>query len=320
MMKGESMKLSPIAALTLMLLLNGCAVFNPRNTPSLNWVDEHLLPEKQPKRGLVYPLVLPVGLVAVSIDALIVHPLQVVDDAAEDTDEVLWDHFDWDTEYVTECASLIPRAALTPPVFAIDFLGRSAFDFDEDAPDRRSRDQRRRDAQAEENYTAARTLFGGGRYDEAKQALIRSLELRETDQASQLLARCLLELREYNDLADLFNAKSDYSGTGYRDLIKSDDLAREYASALTMRPVPDQMKLLLLIAEHVRWRAKWMDQEKPVRDAVESFVSSENAALALKAAEIISKFDNSTRQALLEKVATHPDPAVATAARHLMGK
>ena len=118
---------SAFLAMAPVLLCLGCAVFDRDNTPTLNWVEAHMLPERGAARTLAYPVVIPLGLLAISADALIVHPATVIDDAVEDTGDCLWEHFDWKTEYVTECASLTPRTALTPVVFSGAFIGRSMF-------------------------------------------------------------------------------------------------------------------------------------------------------------------------------------------------
>ena len=118
---------SRLAAVAPLMLCLGCAVFDRENTPTLKWVEDHLVPKRGTARTLAYPATIPLGLLAISADALIVHPATVIDDALDDTDDCLWDHFDWNHEYVTECASLVPRTAFTPLIFSGSFLGRSMF-------------------------------------------------------------------------------------------------------------------------------------------------------------------------------------------------
>ncbi|MEN6627399.1 MAG: HEAT repeat domain-containing protein [Candidatus Sumerlaeia bacterium] len=121
------------ALIASVMLLQGCAILNRDNTIALNWVEANLVPDSQPARGIAMPFVFTVGVAAVSADAFIIHPATVIDDAAEDTKDCLWEDFDWDKEYVTECASLPWRAAFTPIMFAGDWLGRSMFDITESA-------------------------------------------------------------------------------------------------------------------------------------------------------------------------------------------
>jgi hypothetical protein len=123
--------------LMLPLALTGCAFLDRDNTPSLNWVEGHLWPKSAGARVAVAPAVVPAGFIALAADAFVVHPAMVIDDAASDTLEALWDDFDWDKEYVTECAALPWRAAFTPVVFAGDFLGRAMFDVSDTARESR---------------------------------------------------------------------------------------------------------------------------------------------------------------------------------------
>lgn len=122
-----------ILVFALVPLLSGCAFLNPDNTPTLNFVKDHMVPESTTGKVIATPFVYPVGLAAVVVDAVIVHPLTVIDDAADDTKDCLWVHFDWDKKYVTECAALPWRAIVTPGTFLGDFLGRAMFDIPERA-------------------------------------------------------------------------------------------------------------------------------------------------------------------------------------------
>jgi len=110
------------------MLLQGCAFMNRDNTPALNLVEDNLWPEATGWRVVAFPVVFPIGLVAVITDGLIIHPVTVIDDAAGDTGDILWDEWDWDEHYVTECAALPWRAVATPLIFIGDFLGRWFFD------------------------------------------------------------------------------------------------------------------------------------------------------------------------------------------------
>jgi hypothetical protein len=117
-----------IGACLLMTGFSGCAFMNRENTLLLNQVEAHLWPEDTALRVAVFPLVFPAGLAAVLIDAFVVHPALVIENAAKDTGDVLWDNWEWEDHYVTECAALPWRAVLTPLVFTSDFLVRAFFD------------------------------------------------------------------------------------------------------------------------------------------------------------------------------------------------
>ena len=130
-----------VAMVGAVMLCTGCAVFNRDNTPVLNFVEDSLLPETNPARSIAYPLLLPVGLVAVTIDGVIIRPISVADDAVLDTKEDLWEDFNWKERYVTECVLLIPRTAFTPIVLVGYFLGRSTFDIEPRGGEPRFRDR-----------------------------------------------------------------------------------------------------------------------------------------------------------------------------------
>ncbi|MBN1774375.1 MAG: hypothetical protein JXB32_24150 [Deltaproteobacteria bacterium] len=112
----------------LAAVLGGCAIMNRDNTPTLNLVEDKLWPESTAARIAVSPLVFPVGLGAALVDACVVHPVSVADDAAEITSDNLWEDLKWDDRYVTECAALPWRALSTPVLFGAVFLTRSLFD------------------------------------------------------------------------------------------------------------------------------------------------------------------------------------------------
>lgn len=116
-------------SVALLLCCTGCAVFSRDNTPTLNWVEKRLVPEGRARRLATLPATVPLGLVAVAADAAVVHPAFELDDAIAATHAALWhrDTFDWDTQYMTESALLLPRLAATPGVFGWAFLTRAYF-------------------------------------------------------------------------------------------------------------------------------------------------------------------------------------------------
>ncbi len=116
---------------------SGCAFMNRDNTPLLNFVEGKMWPDQTGWRIVAAPVVFPAGFVAVTIDAVVVHPATVVDDAWDDTVDALWDNMKWDREYLTVCASLPWRALCTPLILTGDFLGRAMFDIKERADEKR---------------------------------------------------------------------------------------------------------------------------------------------------------------------------------------
>jgi len=117
------------AALGLALVLGGCAWSNRDNRPVWNAFEEHLVPKNDVAFVVTLPLTVPGGFGAILIDSFVVHPVQVMDDAAGDARDV-WKNMEWREKYYTELATLVPRAVGTPIVFVGSFLGRSLFDID----------------------------------------------------------------------------------------------------------------------------------------------------------------------------------------------
>jgi len=117
-----------LAAAIALTTCTGCAFLNRQNTPTANFVEQKLLPKTNPAKVLSYPALLPVGVGALAVDAVVIHPVSVLDDAYRDTERALWRHFDWEDSYVTECAKLVPRTALSPVVFTFMWTARSVFD------------------------------------------------------------------------------------------------------------------------------------------------------------------------------------------------
>jgi hypothetical protein len=105
----------------------GCAWRNRAHTPLFNASEKYLVPKAQPARALSYPVTVPVSLAAVTLDLLLVHPVMELPKAYDDTKDLFWDlHWrDWKGEAFTMGSTLLPRVALTPVVFAGDWLGRS---------------------------------------------------------------------------------------------------------------------------------------------------------------------------------------------------
>ena len=127
------------------LLCHGCAIFNRDNTRVLNWFEATAIPRKSPAKTIAYPVLIPAGLVAVGIDGLIVHPIASVDDALRDTDDICWQRFQWDTQYVTECAKLPIRTIGTPVIAVGSLVLRSLFDIRPNLSD--AEQERRRSAE-----------------------------------------------------------------------------------------------------------------------------------------------------------------------------
>ena len=120
--------MKPFLAL-LLVLLGGCAWSNPRNRPVWNAFEKHVVPDNDVAFYGTLPLTVPAGLGAILVDTLVVHPLVVVGDAADDAADE-WRDLEWRKEYYTELGFLPLRAAWTPVKFALMWIARSSFDID----------------------------------------------------------------------------------------------------------------------------------------------------------------------------------------------
>ena len=113
-------------ALLACLFLAACSMAERDNRRTLNVLDGALAPSSDGARWALAPVALPVGLVALVADAVVVHPISVVDDAWGDTVEWLWTP-DPDESHFRR-AMVVPLAALaTPLVWTGAWLGRSVF-------------------------------------------------------------------------------------------------------------------------------------------------------------------------------------------------
>lgn len=144
-----------VGGLLSLLFLPSCAWSNPDNRPVWNKFEENLVPDDTGWFAATLPVTVPLGLLSIAVDTVIAHPLQVVDDAYDDSSE-LWDPDDleFDTAYYTEMGFLPLRTIATPIVFTGSFLARSIFDIrapvapmtdEEEEVERRRREEARKE-------------------------------------------------------------------------------------------------------------------------------------------------------------------------------
>ncbi len=112
-------------ALLVWILLSGCAVIDEDNRRFLNVMDDAVQPESTGLRIALAPAMIPAGTVALVTDMVIVHPICVIPDAADDVYELYWKPRDIDWLRKTLLFPIIVVA--TPPTFLFDWLGRSIF-------------------------------------------------------------------------------------------------------------------------------------------------------------------------------------------------
>ena len=118
-------------AVSLCVLLAGCAFTRRENRPVWNVFEQNLVPEDTGWFVASLPLTVPGGILAIVADTFVAHPIQVADDAWDDA-AWLWrdGRPDFEQRYYSEMAFLPVRAAITPVAFLGSFLGRSMFVFD----------------------------------------------------------------------------------------------------------------------------------------------------------------------------------------------
>lgn len=109
--------------------LPSCAWSNQDNRPVWNAFERNLVPDDEALFVAALPLTVPLGLASIVVDAVVAHPIQVVDDSVRDAGS-LWDEDDmgFDQAFYTEMACMPFRTVLTPLAFAGSFAGRVLFD------------------------------------------------------------------------------------------------------------------------------------------------------------------------------------------------
>jgi hypothetical protein len=122
--KGNSIALI-ICMLPLLFLLS-CACFNENNRRALNVTDEWIHPQQAAAQIALAPPAMTLGTVALASDIVLVHPVSMVPRAADDVYKLYWKPRDMDL--FRKSLLFIPIVVLTPPTFAVDWIGRSLFD------------------------------------------------------------------------------------------------------------------------------------------------------------------------------------------------
>lgn len=308
-----------------LLCCGGCAVFNRDNTPALNFVEQHLIPKENPGRALSYPLVIPVGLTAATLDMFLFHPLSVTADAWHDTNDLLWDKLDWDRHYVTTTASTLPRAAAVPLVFIADFLARSTFDLsprggkataNKTAPDPKKEEKL---AEEKKKLDLARKALEERDLDTALVLAQEILTLNNQQrEAAAIKATVLLERHDLDAVAAM---PSHYLFFGNALFVKS------YADLLANGPAVERMQLLGMLDQNYSYGTTPLTLQGKsgtalsfLLEALERNLADEDRAIRMKTMQTLGKFQRSDKRArsLLEGVAQGSDPVLAAAAKALL--
>lgn len=216
--------------LGLLLLVwagSGCAFLNRDNLLLFDAFERHLVPdagEATAAHVATAPLTYPSGLVLIVLDAFLTHPVLIVDDAWRDTEEALWDDFDWREQYVTELAVLPFRTLGTPLLLLASFFGRSMFDFpprgevdpvenpEDPAEPWWEFEDRVRALLAVEDFETARALMEGRSTESREEAAWRAAWLAVCAAGLGDAPGCRAWLQQAGSLAYLDSAGSDLLG------------------------------------------------------------------------------------------------------------
>jgi hypothetical protein len=127
-MKNSWYLSSKILLLVILFIFSQCAFTNARNRPVTTYLDEviNIKPESTVKRVIVAPIAIPVGLVTLTSDIVIIHPLSSLYPASEDAYEYIWVNPSGGP--VVQVFLFIPKLVFTPPFILLDALFRSLFD------------------------------------------------------------------------------------------------------------------------------------------------------------------------------------------------
>jgi len=190
-----ALKVAGLLVIMMMALsMSGCAFFNRENTPTLNWVEDTLWPNDTTARVAVFPLVFPAGLLAVSVDAFVIHSASVVGDAGSDTGDALWDDMKWDERYMTESALLPWRSITTPIVFTGDFIGRAWFNIPKRIDEEKAEtEQKQHEEQAERWIEEGEQLLKDLRPSDALDHFLKTPDYPVPEPVQARMARAVVE-------------------------------------------------------------------------------------------------------------------------------
>lgn len=110
------------------LITSNCAFTNARNRPVTTYLDEVVTiePKSTATRILVAPVAIPVGLLTLTSDIVIIHPVSSLYPASIDAYKYLW--ADPSGGPIFQTFLFIPKLVLTPPFILLDTVVRSLFD------------------------------------------------------------------------------------------------------------------------------------------------------------------------------------------------
>jgi len=119
---------SKILFMVFLFITSQCAFTNARNRPVTTYLDEvvNIEPKSTATRILVAPVAIPVGLLTLTSDIVIIHPVSSLYPASIDAYKYLW--ADPNGGPIFQAFLFIPKLVFTPPFILLDTVVRSLFD------------------------------------------------------------------------------------------------------------------------------------------------------------------------------------------------
>ncbi|HUW30541.1 MAG TPA: hypothetical protein VM223_02915 [Planctomycetota bacterium] len=313
------MRIHALALVGVAVLCSGCAVFYRENTPTLNFVENKLVPEKNPARTLAYTYAVPAGILAVAADAVIVRPASVVGDAAKDTESV-WRDFNWNERYVSSCASVVPRAVFTPVAFTACFVGRSLFDI----PTRAQTARKTKAAQKKDDEY--RTIRGLGTSAEIRDIVRKARKLADSGDAAKSLQLLNIAIERSPGFLDSYQLWTSMppEEVDPKELVAvlvpalTDDRFNDPAQAASelvplLRDGSPRVRQFVIFRLSRSFR--FVFRSKAVLQELEQIVTPANGSLAFLALDLIGRRWLSEATVFLEVVAASKDPQLSLAAK-----
>jgi hypothetical protein len=170
----------------------------PDSGPAFRYVQDNMIPENRTAQYALLPVFIPVGAAAALTDAVIIHPLSIIGETADDTGDALWKRMDWDGQYMTEAAALPWRAVLTPVFFAGMWTGRVLFEIPNEADRLRAANSPEEEERAKleaDLIAKATKLIEMGEAENALKLLIANQDVNWANPAGQQSEYVLLIFR-----------------------------------------------------------------------------------------------------------------------------
>tara|TARA_Y100001937_G_scaffold62768_1_gene86127 strand:+ start:28860 stop:29189 length:330 start_codon:yes stop_codon:yes gene_type:complete len=109
-------------------MISQCAFMVKENRRLTNALDSVVSPESTMAKVVLSPVFVPVGAVSLAADAIVIHPVAVIPQAADDTLDAIWR--EPEGSIIWQTFLFVPKVVFSPVFFSFDWLFRSLFDMD----------------------------------------------------------------------------------------------------------------------------------------------------------------------------------------------